>query len=258
MKALVGVVTFGLMATILTGCEGGWQFGGSAQTYNESGNWWDISGVYVGTSGKYLVSNYTGMGAISSNTVQETIGATVVGQTVYSGTLSTIPVTSGTLAISITGIAAGHASTAGAITGTGISTGTVDFNTGFWTITLSAAPAAVVNITATYNASGSSSTGPGSSGVVIHTFNVQQSGNQLIVTDNNGSVYKGSIGATAPNVNTNATYVTYAYDVSGVSAAGYNVQMVGAFYASSTNSAMTGTWLEQGGKTGNIDGNRQY
>lgn len=259
MKALVGVATFGLMAAILTGCEGGWQFGGSAQNYNV-GDWKDVSGVYIGTAGKYLVSNYTGIGAVSSNTVQETVGSTVGGQTVYSGSLSKTPVTAGTFSISIAGIASGHSSAAGAITGTGLAaTGsTVDFNTGFWTITLSAAPAAGgVDIVATYNAPGSNSSGAGSSGVTISAFTIQQSGNQLIVTDNNGSVYKGTIGATSP-ASTNATYATYGYDVSGVSAAGFNVEMVGTFYTSSTNSAMSGTWLEQGGKTGNIDGNRQY
>jgi hypothetical protein len=188
--------------------------------------------------------------------VSETVGTTVAGQTLYSGGLSAAPLKAGTFDVAIIGVAAGSDNGTGGISGTGISSGSIDYTTGAWSLTLSAAPPAGGDIVATYQSASGSSGGPGSSGVVIHTFTVQQSGNQLIVTDNNGSVYRGAIGLTSGG-DSNATTVAYGYDINGVSAAGFNVEMVGAFsVVSNTTATMTGTWLEQGGKTGHIDGHR--
>ncbi|MFO8067888.1 MAG: hypothetical protein R6U11_09940, partial [Bacteroidales bacterium] len=36
---------------------------------------------------------------------------------------------------------------------------------------------------------------PGTTGITIYTFAVQQQGNKLSITDNNGSVYKGKFGS---------------------------------------------------------------
>ena len=280
MKALVGVVTFGAILSVLTGCEGNWQVGSSAANYNTSGKWADVSGTYVGLPGSYLVSNYT-IGSTTnststSNTVNETIGTTTAGQTLYSGTLSSPPLAADSFAIAISGVAAGHDDGAGAITGSGITDGGIDYNTGAWNLSLSAAPPDGATITASYihiasSASSSGTNGPGGSST-IYTFTVQQSGNAVSFTDNNGSIYKGNIGMTSTNIpgggtNTTAISATYSYDVSGVSAAGYNVEMVGTFLVNGvsvgtngttvTGTEISGTWLEQHGKTGRILGERQ-
>ncbi|TAN37031.1 MAG: hypothetical protein EPN23_06905 [Verrucomicrobia bacterium] len=275
MKAFIGVVTFGVMLSVLTGCEGGWQFGGSAGNFNESGKWQDVSGTYVGASGSFLVSDYSNMGPTNGtgNTVSETIGVTVAGQTLYSGTLGSAPLTAGTLTLAISSIAAGTDNGSGSISGTGITSGSINYSTGAWSLTLTAAPPAGADILATYQKTSGTAgaAGPGGSGVVINTFTVQQSGNVVSFTDNNGSIYKGNIGMTSTNTggtNLMAISMTYAYDVSGVSAAGFNVEMVGTFLINGatvntngniiTSTVISGTWLEQGGKTGHIRGVRQY
>ena len=284
MKAVIGVVTFGAILSVLTGCEGNWQMGSSANNYNESGKWSDVSGTYVGNAGTYLVSNYSGgpittnTSTSTSNTVSETIGTTTAGQLLYSGGLSQAPLAPDSFSVAVTAVAAGHDDGAGNISGTGIASGTIDYNTGAWNLSLKAAPPDGAGITATYQVVSSSTSGaggatPGSSGVVINSFTVQQSGNAVSFTDNNGSIYKGSIGLTSTNntiggTNVAMTSTVYSYDVSGVSAAGYNVEMVGSFLINGdtvgTNgtiligTSISGTWLEQHGKTGHISGMRSY
>jgi hypothetical protein len=133
----------------------------------------------------------------------------------------------------------------------------------------------------------------GGTGVNITAFEVTQAGNTLRIMDNNGSVYEGNLGAyttlgsTPVGDTTNGMHgtggqtATVQYEVNGVSAAGMNVQMVGNLLAQVSQSVniigptpppidgggtnivviqqtwnrfIRGTWLEQGGKTGNIDG----
>ena len=127
---------------------------------------------------------------------------------------------------------------------------------------------------------------PGSSGVSIYSFNVQQSGNKLKIIDNNGSVYEGSFGdmRTTGNLGSgsqggtfvNGDEVIASFSAGGKSAAGVYVNMTGNFQGtvqgvstvterseSSTitttsmalsNRRIIGTWIEDGGKTGNISG----
>lgn len=265
MKALVGAAAFGIIMAVLTGCEGNWQLGGSAGNYNTSGNWQNVSGRYVAANGQWLVSSYSG---VSSNTITETVASTVAGQLNYSGTLGNAPLVANTLAISLGSIGAVHDNGSGSLSGSGVTSGSIDYTTGAWSLTLSAAPAAGVGMVATYQTSGSG--GAGGSGVSIQTFEVSQAGNVVTFTDNNGSVYKGQIGATSTNspsgTNVTAISASYSFDVSGVSAAGFNVEMVGHFLVNGgtvisntviMTTSMTGTWLEQGGKTGNIAGIRE-
>lgn len=118
---------------------------------------------------------------------------------------------------------------------------------------------------------------PGGS-VEIVTFNVQQEGNKLRMIDNNGSVYEGNFGSirsssgvdqdTANPSFNNGDQIIGQFEASGTSAAGVNVKMVGSFQtvvsgvqSSGTTTSMTlgdrritGTWIEDGGKTGDING----
>ena len=87
--------------------------------------------------------------------------------------------------------------------------------------------------------------------------------------DNNGAVYKGQIALTETNTvgGTNVTVMSanYQFDATGVSQAGFNVELVGNFLLNGAltvgtnvfyNTFISGTWLEQGGKTGHISGQR--
>ncbi len=167
--------------------------------------------------------------------------------------------------------------------------GTIQYDTGAWRLQL-APPGISADrpIYLTYNyiiggsSGGSSSGSAGSSGVSIFAFNVQQEGNKLKIVDNNGSVYEGSFGSVRTTGGTdqdssNATFnngdeVIASFGASGTSKAGIGVQMTGNFQATitgvsssssggTTTTKMTlsgrrilGTWIEDGGKTGDING----
>ncbi len=151
--------------------------------------------------------------------------------------------------------------------------------------------AATFSTSYSYSAGGTAGSGssvgtPGSSGKTIYAFNVQQTGNSLKIVDNNGCVYSGSLGdvRTTGNVGTasqgalfvDGDQVMASFSASGTSAAGIHVNLVGTFQGtvsgvsqvSSVSSGsvtyntsmalssrvMTGTWVEDGGKSGSING----
>jgi hypothetical protein len=169
-------------------------------------------------------------------------------------------------------------------------TGTIKYDTGEWAILLNppgvAAPSgSSVSIALSYvyeaNNSAPSSGGvtPGSTKVSIYAFNVIQEGNKLRIVDNNGSVYEGGFGSIRSTSGTDqdTSFPTYAdgdqvmgqFEASGRSAANIGVKMVGNFQAtiagvSSSSGGTTsmrltdrrilGTWIEVGGKTGDLNG----
>ncbi len=135
--------------------------------------------------------------------------------------------------------------------------------------------------------SSSSGSGSGASGgISIYSFNVQQSGNKVKIIDNNGSVYEGSLGdvKTTGNASSGTTGATFVdgdqviapFSAAGKSAAGVYVNIAGNFQGTvsgvttlseangSTVTTKTsfslgsrvilGTWIEDGGKSGNIKG----
>ena len=290
MKALIGVATFGIVLALVTGCE--WQAGGP--NINTSQGEVQFSGLYSpAVAGMWLVSNYSNYGtnspSTSTNTTTMNLGTTVAGQVSYGGSLGA-SIVAGSLTITIDTLPGITDNGTGGLTGTGISGGSINYQTGVFTFTLTAAPLAGLNMIATYQtataASGITAEPGGSS--VIDTFNVEQAGTSLRITDNNGSVYTGSLGAyvTLGTVNSNVSVngvantggqtVSAQFEASGVSSAGMNVQMTGNFQAQNQQSVtiasdpysttnivviqnswtrtIRGTWLEEGGRTGNING----
>ena len=263
MKALVGSITFGIVLAFTAGCEGGWQFGGSASQINESGNWLDISGTYGPvTANSYLVSDYSAFSGPSTAT--ETLFVSEAGKMFYSGQINVLNIDknnvtgfiddSGSFTISNTGAGGGGCS------------GTFNMTTGAFGITIGA-PTTNVEYHVVFQRTGTAS-GPGGSGT-ISTFSVSQSGNAIQIMDNNGSVFKGSIGLTETNTVGGSNVVmmsaSYQFDATGMSAAGMNVELVGNFLVNGAltvgtnvffSTFMSGTWLEQGGKTGHINGQR--
>lgn len=147
-----------------------------------------------------------------------------------------------------------------------------------------------LNYAATGEATSSSSSGGSSSGasggITIYSFNVQHDGTKVKIIDNNGSVYSGSFSniRTTGNLDANSQDATFvngdqvvaSFSAAGKSASGMHVNMTGTFQGTvqgvnttSTKSGDTvtrktsmalanrqilGTWIEDGGKTGNING----
>jgi hypothetical protein len=277
MKALIGSLTFGVVLAITAGCEGGWQFGGSASQINESGNWMDVSGTYIPLDkSSYLVSDYSNFLPTNSSLamMSEVLFTTVTNTLNYSGSLSHPPIAIGGLSVQLGGAPLVTVTVANrfATLGGGV-TGGINLDNGAYTITVPVAYTTNQPLTVVYQAtSAPTSVNPGGSSGIISTFSVSQSGNAIRIMDNNGSVYTGQIALTETNTplssNTNVapTAATYQYDATGVSAAGMNVELVGNFLVSGNVTAgtnvtfgtiITGTWLEQGGKTGHISGKRQ-
>jgi hypothetical protein len=116
---------------------------------------------------------------------------------------------------------------------------------------------------------------PGSTGS-IYAFTVQHNGSSMKIIDNNGMEYVGSAGTpvfTSENLETQTASsgtttetisqdgpVTMSFSVTGTSIAGFTVNMVGSFNGFYTedqrliNRTISGTWIEVGGKTGDIYG----
>jgi len=289
MKALIGSITFGAVVALTAGCEGGWQAGGSAQNWNESSGEVNFTGRYKPLPNKYLVSDYSSyipLGTAGGVAFTQSGGSIIPGQAAYAGIVDHQPVVPGTFTLkalapkTVTGVAVNLKDDGkGVLTGTG-GTGTIDVNTGAWTLLLNAAntpPDLTRDLAVGYSAT--EPTGPGGT-VIVYTFDVQSLGNTLEIRDNNGSVYKGALGAyatlgTAPAATNSLSgqggqTVVAQFEAKGVSAAGMNVEMTGNFQAqlivqtisTGTNGvqaqtwsrAIHGTWVETGGKTGDIDG----
>lgn len=169
--------------------------------------------------------------------------------------------------------------------------GTINYETGAWSIDFRGAALDVgARITASYrytssnSGSGSTdgdgtggSTASGVSGAAIHSFTVEHYGNNLKILDNNGKLYEGQLGdiRSAGGFNQASTNgVVLAgdefianFNASGVSAANKKVKLIGTFNAVVQSASglifvlgdrtMQGTWVEENGRTGDINGTTQ-
>lgn len=310
------VLVIAAMSVALVGCE--WTGGGDNNSWNDSTSIANFSGSYQ-ANGDYLVSDYSSSSSTStgsSTTVTSSGELNVLNED--KGTLSSpsfggqcnlTPVKPGTVHLFLTGGANGQFTDDGAgnLSGTftisGVpfpGSGTISYANGAYGMNLGPVGTAVngsaITISYTVLTGGggtttttggtSSSSSPGSSGVSIYAFNVQQSGNKLSIIDNNGSVYSGSFGTVQTTGNlgagtsggglVNGDQVIAPFSASGKSASGMFVNLTGNFQGTvagvttvSTTSGSTvshqtsfalssrvimGTWIEDGGKTGDIKG----
>lgn len=180
---------------------------------------------------------------------------------------------------------------AGVLTGNG--TGTVNYEGGTWSFTLDTFDpdkANSIHISYSYVVSrdGSSSGGAesGATRISVYSFNVSQQGQNLTIIDNNGSTFSGKIGQirslsgaqntdigqVAGDEEAQRAKITYYeselpadgdvivanFEASGISAAYVSVKIVGTFEGTVANGVFTsrqldGTWIEVGGKTGDIN-----
>ncbi len=180
----------------------------------------------------------------------------------------------------------------GNLTGSGVKSGSVSYDGGGWSFTLSdkyssTSPRRVsvaysyrisvvdgkreVIVRYGYSVSNSGGSGgsaqAGSTGKPIYSFVVSQQGQNLTITDNNGAKYTGrisgmrsasGIGPTNSLPRDGDTIVA-SFSTKGTSAAGKQVTITGTFQGTVSASVFTGrtmqaTWVESGGKTGDVNG----
>jgi len=201
-KFAIAVIFFALC--VIVGCE--WEAYNDDEVWSDRFGWINFTGIYRGTSGSLLVTDFDSTTVVTPGTIGQTNSVTGEliaygngSNTVFTGTLDGKPVSPGTVAIST----AGYQFTDdrnGILNGTAGATGTITYETGAWSLDFGGAVLGNgVPIIAAYQfivapSSGSSSkSNQGNSGLPIYAFYIQQLGNQLTFTDNNGAVYNGYI-----------------------------------------------------------------
>lgn len=273
MKKLLGMVAGLIMVAGLVSCD--WSGTSEDESWNDRYNWVNFSGVYRGAGGGLLVSSYsTQPGSNQGNVVSREVVARGNGtKNSFSGTLSNRGIVAGTVAISTEIVGIGTVSLtddgSGVLAGGG-GAGTIVYSTGAYSITFTGpvVNGSAIAISYEYASSGSS----GSSGKAIVSFTVTQEGNKLTFVDNNGAVYAGNFGSVRTTTGVSrdtpgsagtpvaGDTVIGSFQVSGKSAAGYSVTITGTFQGTVganlelTGRVINGTWIEQGGKTGDVNG----
>ncbi len=225
-----------------TGCE--WESSGDGGTWSDSMSWVNFSGLYRSGSGsRHLVSNFSlsSGGTGDSTTTDDTVGVSEYRvptqngpvkpamQTVYEDviTFSNVGLIGwrlkpGSITVTLNGTGAGAVGEftdngAGVLSGTYnlvpvgpsyIGTGTIDYDTGAWTLTLQGdAPfleEAQIRYSYVYQNDPTVSDGgsggatddgedPPTSGDWVYTLQVAQTGNRLSFTDNRGFVWEGTL-----------------------------------------------------------------
>ncbi|MFH0954122.1 MAG: hypothetical protein V1873_07315 [Verrucomicrobiota bacterium] len=279
MKSRMATLLVCVAAALMLGCEGDWTSGGGVESWNDSYNWVNFSGVYRGIGGGVLVTDFSatpGTPGVTNSVDEEVIATGNGANTYFEGTLNHAPVVLGSVQIDVQGVGTFTDNGTANLDGPAGTVGTIDHGTGGWSIDCGPiAPEDGAELTANYlyaisGSSGDSGADPGSSGVTIYSFTVHQEGNRIAIVDNNGKSYEGNFGSIrtsggAQSGDTPAAgdSVIGQYSASGVSAAGYSVRMVGTFQGVVTTGGnnfylsdrkMYGTWIEEGGTEGDING----
>ena len=280
-----------LIIGLSSGCE--WTGGGGVDAPNSRYNFVNFSGVYKAQDGGVLVSDYTGTAAVpategSTNNVSvngEVVATGNGSDTAFNNALDHAPVLAGSVTITAPpAFTFTDPNGDGTFTGTSGASGTINYDTGAITLDFggvaldagSQVRADYVFLETSDGSSGSdASRNPGSSGGAIFSFSVEQYGNLLTIVDNSGATYSGNMGdirssggVNQDNISTRTVLVgdTFvgSYSASGTSSAGKKVKMVGTFEGVVAQVGgnsfdlfprlMFGTWIEDDGVTGNIDG----
>ncbi len=280
MKKLVLAVVCGALTAgvlLMAGCHD-WSSGGSS-AWSSRYNWANFSGVYraiddpTGAASGPLVTNYTDRREQSGNRITEHFATGDGARTLFTGGLRSRQITPDTVTVTTPNLVM-RDDGGGNLAGNG-STGTITYGNGFLTLNFENPPAAGVRINVSYQFdSPTHLSRSGVTGATIHSFSVEQTGERLVITDNNGAVYEGNMGRVASTSGAAGTVggdedegvgepitgtVIAQFQASGVSAAGVEVRMTGSFTADAAagqleNRTIRGTWIEAGGKTGEING----
>jgi hypothetical protein len=298
IKNILIYVGFATFCVFLAGCE--WTAGGGSDAGNEGGmatwndreNFVDFSGAYKASDGGVLVraagagSSSTTNSTTSTNSVSGEVLATGDGTTTaFSGRLANPPPIRGTLTIVVGGYHAIDPGTASAgtvnltVTPADGSSGTLNLDTGVWTLTLASPIASGTPLLGAYQYLSSSSvvnSNQGNHGNPIYTFIIYQQGNTITIVDDCNSTYNGYIGnvrttggypidVNGPNsqtaVPTTGPIVAQLY-ATGVSQ-GYKVTISGVLQGTLTaastlaNRTITATFVETAGYAADIAGAAQ-
>lgn len=273
----LGVVA---LALGVAGCS--WETGGDATSWSSDYNWVNFSGLYRSAAGGLLVTDYTTTPSTPGSTnvlsvTKEAQGSYAALQTTFSGKLKNGNIVPGSANLAFGAWDSAQDDGNRMLVGS-LGQGTIDYVSGTWTYKTSSslvAPTAGGDIKASYSYKVSNSgTGggarPGSTGY-IYTFSVVQQGEHLTLTDNNGAAYTGYIGEFRSASGTERTdeadkfmpvdgdTIIASFQCSGTSRAGVQVKIVGSFQGTVasgvfTGRTLTGTWIEAGGKSGDING----
>jgi hypothetical protein len=247
----------------IVGCE--WESPDSDESWSDSYNWINFSGVYKNPSGGSVVTDYTSSVVPATNTAGSTavsVGPVTIafgdGGNSYSGRLlaNVVP---GSLQITAGGVVFTDNGTGGLTPTSGDASisGSISYDSGAWNIDLGGLiiPSGEV-ITATYSvfqtAGGTIGT-PGSNnskkhgttGTQILSFNVMQEGNLITLIDSDGMHYAGKLGSvrsasgdTGPDGNTLGPrvgdVVVAQFTCNGTSRVGLPVEIVGVLQGTIT------------------------
>jgi hypothetical protein len=134
-KWLITLMSGACVAAVMTGCD--WTGGGGVDSWSDSYNWVNFSGVYNPASGTLLVSAYTDREyRETDHTVSERVGRGNSSDKTYSGELSHDDIVKGSVQISV-GEYAFSDNGEGTLTGNrdGAS-GSIAYSSGAWSITI--------------------------------------------------------------------------------------------------------------------------
>ncbi|MBR4252322.1 MAG: hypothetical protein IKQ15_08515 [Kiritimatiellae bacterium] len=276
MKRILGIAMGAVVAAgLMAGCE--WSTSSEHNSsWNDSYNWVNFSGTYRSAAGGMLVTDYTSTPSTpgSTNRYDANQSATLPANAqTAGGTLKYRPLVPGSVVVTVADSISLSDDGNEVLSGPDGSSGKVSYEGGTWSINLPKAKwptQQTISIRYSYQVSNSGSSSgakSGSSGKAIYSFVVAQQGEKLTITDNNGAAYKGHISnlrSTSGVASTNSLprdgdVIVASFSTSGTSAAGKQVTITGTFQGSVaasvfTGRTMQGTWIEAGGKTGDING----
>lgn len=273
----------------MTGCE--WSSGGGAQTWNDRENFVDFSGNYKASDGGVLVRQFgAGSGSttnttITTNTVSGEVLATGDGSsTAFSGALAHGKPLPASLTIVVGGYRFSDPGTASAgtvaltVTPADGSSGTLNLDTGVWTLSFPSPITSGTQFLAAYQYLSTTSVvtpNQGNHGNPIYSFVLSQQGNKIKIIDSCNSSYEGTIGSVRttggypidldpsnPNPAPTTGPIVAQFSATGYSQ-GYNVQIVGVLQGTLTSAttlsarAMKATFVEEGGYDADVNGTAQ-
>jgi hypothetical protein len=183
-----------------------------------------------------------------------------------SGRMTRTPIVSGSITFTVGSAYTLRDNGQGGLSGSSGITGTVDYNTGAWTIDFGTSPVpANTAISASYRTQGG--TGSGVRGAAIQTLTVFQEGQLLRIRDNNGGTYEGRMGSIRSSVNDGSPAggtVIAQFTAKGANSQGVEVNMTGTFEGQITagegaartmdDRQMRGTFVDAAGSRGDIIG----
>ena len=213
---------------LTVGCE--WTGTSSEESWNDAYAWVNFSGTYrlynavAATPGTPGTPSETETEVPVSN---ESQGLTTVGGTGYNGQVAKRPVVAGSLTLNVGGYVFNDDGS-GVLSGADGISGTITYGTGAWSVDTGSGTGGGLPIRATYSYL---QTGtiinpgtPGTPGSAITTFTVNQQGNLLTFTDNNGTVFSGRVtGANVPSDSRSSGNVRLNFEVT----ASNNAKIIG-------------------------------